>query len=127
MSRLKRMILFSVALGIFLAAGQQSQQPLARSTPSPSPTKEVQVGVPYPHKLFVHCGTLGTTFAGRNWDADPSISEHNPPPGWDENEEPGTMTLISQDRAEFRSSTDGKTVQFKLRPDGSPDPNENCE
>jgi hypothetical protein len=99
-----------------------------RTTPTRRPT-DTEIGVPYPHKLFVHCGVLGTHFAGRDWDASPPLqsSPGNPPQGWDENEEPGTITLESADRATFRSSRGDRTATFVPRPAGSPDPNEGCE
>jgi hypothetical protein len=99
-----------------------------RTPPDGRPT-EIKIGVPYPHKLFVHCGVLGTRFAGRDWDASPPLrgSPGNPPQGWDENLESGTMTLESPDRATFRSSESDRTAGFVPRPAGQPDPNANCD
>ena len=100
----------------------------SKSTPSGN-TTGIKIGVPYPHKLYVHCGVLGTHFAAREWDANPPLrgAPGNPPQGWDENEEPGTMTLEATDRAIFRSSSGNRTATFVPRPEGAPDPNKNCE
>jgi hypothetical protein len=133
-----RRFLFAGAAIIMLATSCNGGDPVATNAiptptltsaplPEPSRADEVEMGVPYIHELFVHCGASGTRFAGRDWDADPPVGDHNPPRGWEENRETGTMTLLSEDRAEFRSATDGRTVQFKPRPPGGPDPNAECE
>jgi hypothetical protein len=102
--------------------GSNTTTPIRRAT-------AIEIGVAYPHRLFVHCGVLGTRFGGRDWNASPPLqsSPGNPPAGWDENEELGTMTLNSPDRATFRSSSGDRIATFVPRPAGSPDPNENCE
>jgi hypothetical protein len=94
-----------------------------------SPPEEAVLGVAYPFRLFVHCGVLGTRFGGRDWDADPPLTDGsgNPPPGWDENTEEGTMTLVAANRAVFRSASGNKVAVFVPRRPGAPDPTANCE
>lgn len=78
----------------------------------------VVVGQDYPYLLPTHCGVANAFIDGRDWDADPPLSAdtNNPPPGWDENAEPGQMRLLSPDRASFRSDKDPALVAlFKAR------------
>jgi len=73
-----------------------------------------------------HCGVLSVTVGDQLWLADPPLGDHNPPPGWDENETRGIFTQTGPRRAEFRSDS-GETATFKLAPAGSDDPNTGCE
>lgn len=73
-----------------------------------------------------HCGVLSVTVEGQLWLADPPFGDHNPPPGWDENETAGVFTQIGPRRAEFRSDS-GEAASFELAPAGSEDPNAGCE
>lgn len=115
------------ALAVLLASCAQAGTP--RTTGTTASPLRFEVGVAYPHKLYVHCGVHGTHFAGRDWDASPPLesSHGNPPVGWDQNEEQGTMTLETPNRARFRSSNGDRTATFIPRPEGSPDRTENCE
>jgi len=59
----------------------------------------------YPFKLFTHCGILGAYFDGRFWRAQPSLTDGsgNPPRGWGNPYEIGTIKLVSREVADFRS------------------------
>lgn len=73
-----------------------------------------------------HCGVLSVTVKDQLWLADPPLGNHNPPPGWDENETAGIFTQIGPGRAEFRSDS-GQIAHFELAPAGSQDPNAGCK
>jgi hypothetical protein len=118
-----------VVVCLLLVGCGDSTQRSSNQASKDSVRTAVNIGVAYPHTLFVHCGVLGTTFAGRDWDADPPLSDGsgNPPQAWAENTEEGTMTLESSERAIFKSKSGDKTATFTPRLANSPDPNENCE
>lgn len=87
----------------------------ATATPAPMPTPAVapeaglaEIGVRYRHNLYTHCGIRYANFDGRRWLADPiltGIGGVNPPPGWGNPSDPGTMELVTRDRAIFLSSS----------------------
>lgn len=72
-----------------------------------------EVGVRYPYRLYTHCGVLGAYFDGRWWRARPPLSDGsgNPPEGWGNPFEDGTLTLLEGDVAEFEAQL-GQTVRF---------------
>jgi hypothetical protein len=75
-------------------------------------------GVAYPFELLTHCGIEYAFFDGRYWLAEPPLDDgaHNPPPGWDNPTQRGSMTLLFEgDRAEFRA---GPRLVARFRPGG---------
>ncbi|WP_229071960.1 hypothetical protein [Actinoplanes sp. DH11] len=70
-----------------------------------------------PFVLRTHCGIVETKFDGRYYEAVPPLSDgqENPPPGWDNPEQSGTMQIISPTEAEFRDAA-GHVVLFRVRP-----------
>jgi len=86
-----------------------------------SPTEEgVRVAVPS------HCGVLSLTVQGRLWLAEPHLGNHNPPPGWDENETMGILLKTGPGRAVFKGDG-GQRASFQRAPRGAEDPNTGCE
>ena len=77
------------------------------------------VGVATPVDLHTHCGVLGLDIAGVWFAADPPLVEEgaHPPPGWDEPDQHGTVTLVSADEAVF---TDDAGHEVRLRSTGEP-------
>ncbi|MFA6299270.1 MAG: hypothetical protein WCS84_16915 [Nocardioides sp.] len=73
-----------------------------------------------------HCGVVSVTVDGQLWLADPPLGDHNPPPGWDENETSGSWVVLGPDRAEFRGDQ-GQRASFRRAAPGTPDPNTGCE
>lgn len=76
--------------------------------------EEAKVGRPYWHLLYTHCGIKGTKFDGRDWVADPELSDGqgNPPPGWDPY---GTITLTEENVAVFETRDGENTAKFRPR------------
>ncbi|MFN2470436.1 MAG: hypothetical protein ABR583_05500 [Gaiellaceae bacterium] len=65
----------------------------------------VEPGARYEFTLYTHCGIEYARFDGRWWLADPPLDDgsHNPPRGWGNPSQPGTMELVAPDRAKFRA------------------------
>lgn len=78
-----------------------------------------ELGKLYPFALYTHCGVRSAYFDGRRWIADPVLSDEsgNPPPGWGNPSERGTMVLVKEDLARF-TSTSGNTAEFRPLPEG---------
>ena len=91
----------------------------SRSTTDTSSTA-IRVAVPS------HCGVLSVHLRGVLWLADPALGDHNPPPGWDENETPGYLTKTGPRTATFLGDG-GQTARFRRAPAGTPDPATGCE
>jgi hypothetical protein len=72
---------------------------------------------PEPYTLYTHCGIDEAMINGRWYEAvHPLTDGHgNPPPGWSNPGQPGTITLTSPTRAIFRDPA-GHRVEFRLRP-----------
>jgi hypothetical protein len=85
------------------------------ATPEPRPTTmpeveggQAQIGVRYSHRLFTHCGIQYTNFDGRKWVADPIVKLFggpDPPYGWKNPYDTGTIELVAKDRALFLSDS----------------------
>lgn len=73
-----------------------------------------------------HCGVVSATVDGRLWLAAPRLGDHNPPPGWDENQTAGFLVELGPGLAEFRGDG-GQRARFRLVPKGTEDPNASCE
>lgn len=78
------------------------------------------------HRVASHCGVVSTTVDGVLWLADPVLGDHNPPPGWDENETSGTFVARDDTEAEFTTDS-GQVARFRRAADGTGDPSRRCE
>ncbi|HEY4855038.1 MAG TPA: hypothetical protein VII22_29975 [Streptosporangiaceae bacterium] len=69
------------------------------------------------YQLYTHCGIDEARIGNRYFEAVKPLSDGqgNPPPGWGNPYQPGTMTLLSPAEAVFRDHA-GHQVQFRLRP-----------
>jgi hypothetical protein len=88
------------------------------TTPArPSPAITAAPGPPQPYQLYTHCGIDEARIGNRYFEAVHPLSDGqgNPPPGWGNPSQQGTMTLLSPAKAVFRDSA-GHQVQFRLRP-----------
>jgi len=91
------------------------------STPpleSTTPRMLVEIGKPNPYTLYTHCGVRNAEFDGRRWIADPILGDNNPPPGWGNPFDKGSMELVAEDRARFTRSA-GLVAEFQPLPEGS--------
>jgi hypothetical protein len=72
------------------------------------------VGVAYPFDLLTHCGVVGADIGGVWFAADPPLLDGpgNPPPGWGNPYQRGTLTLLNAGEALF---ADGAGHQVRLR------------
>ena len=110
------------ALGLVVALSA-----CGHSGPLALPLKEgerAEIGVSYLHELNTHCGIFGTSFDLGRWVANPPLTDEkgvNPPPGWGNPFEEGTMELLSANVAEFRGES-GVVAQFRLRAPSDPVP-----
>ena len=97
--------------------------------PGPPDGPGAVIGVSYPFDLYTHCGVVSARFDGRDWNADPPLLDDygaNPPSGWGNPFDRGTMTLLEPDLAEYRSDA-GQIARFRPRPAGEHDPAAGCE
>jgi hypothetical protein len=85
-----------------------------RPTPRPSSS---------PFDLYTHCGIVEAKIDGRWYAANPPQSDGNanPPAGWGDPYQNGTITFRSSTQAEF-SDAAGHHVLFSLRPDATGPP-----
>ncbi len=83
-----------------------------------TPRISVEIGKPYHHTLYTHCGIRSAEFDGRRWIADPILGGTNPSPGWGNPFDVGSMELVAEDRARFTSSA-GSVAEFQPLPEGS--------
>jgi hypothetical protein len=74
-------------------------------------------GAPFPYTLYTHCGIGEASIGGRWFGAGHPLSDGNgnPPPGWGNPGQPGTIRMLSATTAEFRDSL-GHVVRFHLLP-----------
>ena len=105
--------------------GADSPSSTATPTPGPMPTAErnlperppkgpgVELGKSYRYSLYVHCGIRDAYFDGRQWMANPMLSDGagNPPPGWTRDDGRGTMILVRDDLAIF-TAVSGRKIAF---------------
>ena len=92
-------------LGKYVCAPQKHELPCQAG---------VTQGHPYAYVLPTHCGIREGRFDGRLWKAaDAALGRTgNPPRGWDNPYQRGTMQLTSEQQAEFRSGQ----LQATFRP-----------
>jgi hypothetical protein len=97
--------------------------PKLRSTSCSPPIKELPCGPgaeirkTYAYHLYTHCGIRWAYFNGRWWEASPPLDDGsgNPPRGWGNAFDMGTMELVNESLIRFTSHA-GKTAEFKLLP-----------
>jgi hypothetical protein len=110
----------AVPLAAMLAGCESTPSPAA----PPSPTAAAATTTapkPVPYDLYTHCGIDYTRVGNRYYVATPPLSDGsgNPPPGWGNPYQPGTMTVISPTQAVFTDNA-GHRVVFTLVPSGGP-------
>ena len=65
----------------------------------------IQVGGADRAQLYTHCGINGIMIAGRWWQAERPLNdgEGNPPTGWGNPYQPGTLRLVDEETAVFHA------------------------
>jgi len=99
-----------------LAACGSSPAARSASPGRPSPASAAAAGSPRPYRLYTHCGIDEARISNRYFEAAHPLSDGqgNPPPGWGNPYQQGTMTLLSPTAAVFRDHA-GHRVLFRLR------------
>jgi hypothetical protein len=112
-------VITASVMAVVLAAcgsGPAAQVP----TPARSSTAAAAAaagGSARPYQLYTHCGIDEARIGNRYFEAVHPLSDGsgNPPPGWGNPYQQGTMTLVSASEAVFRDHA-GHQVRFRLRP-----------
>ena len=110
-------LLIAVAAGVALAACDTATAGHRTQPPGSSPLASPTLGSAQPYALSTHCGIGEARIGSRYFEAAHPLSDGqgNPPAGWGNPIQQGTMTLLSPSRAVFRDDA-GHNVQFRLRP-----------
>ena len=101
--------------GMLVLAGCGNAHQAAGNVPTGSPPASMSNAVPY--SLYTHCGIDWARINGRWYQASPPLSDGsgNPPAGWGNPDQQGTIQVISSTEAELTDSA-GHHVRFVLRP-----------
>jgi hypothetical protein len=110
--------------GMLVLAGCGSAHQAAGSASAGGPPASTSPAVPY--SLYTHCGIGWARIDGRWYQASPPLSDGsgNPPAGWGNPDQQGTIQMISGTEAEFTDSA-GQHVRFVLQP-GATGPPQLC-
>jgi hypothetical protein len=110
----------AVPLAAVLAGCESTPSPAAPPSPTTAAARTT-APKPVPYDLYTHCGIDYAQVGNRYYEATPPLSDGsgNPPPGWGNPYQPGTMTVISPTQAVFTDKA-GHRVVFTLVPSGGP-------
>jgi hypothetical protein len=108
----------AAAAGMLILAGCAGAQQAAGGVPVSGSSASTSPAVPY--SLYTHCGIDWARIHGRWYRASPPLSDGsgNPPRGWGNPDQQGTIRMISSTEAVFDDST-GHHVRFILQPDAT--------
>ncbi|HEV2258686.1 MAG TPA: hypothetical protein VGS06_36655 [Streptosporangiaceae bacterium] len=114
------------ALLVMTSAGCASPARTPAGPSRPAHPGGEATSTPLPYTLYTHCGIDEADIGGRWFEADHPLSDGNgnPPPGWGNPDQPGTITILSATTAEFRDNL-GHVVRFHLLV-GATGPNHMC-
>jgi len=120
-SQLGRASLGVAVAAIVLTACASSPAAPVTSPARPSATAAATAAAaaarsPQPYQLYTHCGIDEARIGNRYFEAVHPLTDGqgNPPPGWGNPYQQGTMTQLSPAEAVFRDRA-GHQVQFQLR------------
>ena len=104
-----------VAWALAACASSPAARPASAGRSSPA-AAATAAGSPQPYRLYTHCGIDEARIGDHYFQAAHPLSDGqgNPPPGWGNPYQPGTMTLLSPTTAVFRDHA-GHQVVFRLR------------
>lgn len=125
------LIVTLLALPTACADGPDSSRATAApASPTESDGLQAEAEGTSPNRVRVavpsHCGVLSVTVDGHLWLAAPPLGDHNPPPGWDENETTGVLIKTGPRRAVFKGDG-GQRAFFRRAPLDAENPNAGCE
>jgi hypothetical protein len=123
----RRGALLAAAAGLLLVACGDSAGTGSGATPAPASGgvgPSSGQGAPEPFNLYTHCGVIYTDYQRVTWYADPPLSDGNgnPPPGFGNPIDKGTMQRISTHEADYVSSSGRKVVFRDTLPSGASAP-----
>jgi hypothetical protein len=100
----------AMSWGLVACGSGPATQPAGHVRPSAT------AGSPQRYQLYTHCGINEARIGNRYFEAVHPLSDGqgNPPSGWGNPYQPGTMTLLSPATAVFRDQA-GHQVRFQLR------------
>jgi hypothetical protein len=103
------------AIPWLLLAGACGVEPI-----SPTTEPALKVGESSAYRLYTHCGILSITANGHTYYAQPPLSDGsgNPPPGWGNPFDEGTVKMISEHVIEFHDPA-GHKASFTDTPAGA--------
>jgi hypothetical protein len=101
-------------------AGTPSIQVAPPPTFGPSLPANPKVGVAYPFRLFTHCGIRSMPVGAALWYANPQLGDINPPPGWGNPFDDGTVTFTSSTTAVFSDPRGNRASFVPQIPGGHP-------
>jgi hypothetical protein len=106
-----------IVVALVLAACDTGTAAHVTKPAGPAHTAVTPVGSAQPYRLYTHCGIDEARIGSRYYQAVHPLSDGqgNPPAGWGNPYQQGTMTLLSPSKAVFRDHA-GHHVQFRLRP-----------
>jgi hypothetical protein len=106
----------ALAAGVLAGCGSGPAGQLT-SPARPARAAAMPAGRAQPYQLYTHCGIDEARIGSRYFEAVRPLSDGhgNPPSGWGNPYQPGTMTLVSPVAAVFRDHS-GHRVLFRLRP-----------
>lgn len=102
----------AVAATGLTACASSNKGPIAAVSAAAPPTASAVA-----YSLYTHCGINDANIAGRWFQADTPLFDSsgvNPPNGWDNPYQQGTITMLSATVAQFRDPQ-GHIVRFHLR------------
>ncbi|MDR2986202.1 MAG: hypothetical protein LBV34_15305 [Nocardiopsaceae bacterium] len=110
-------LLIAVAAAVVLAACDTPGGGHRTQPPGPSDKGAVTVGSAQLYVLSTHCGIDEARIGSGYFEAVHPLSDGqgNPPAGWGNPFQRGTMTLLSPSKAVFRDDA-GHRMMFRLRP-----------
>jgi hypothetical protein len=109
-------IVVAVAVAVAVAACGGGTAAQRTKPAGPSRLAAATVGSAQPYQLYTHCGIDEARIGNRYFEALHPLSDGsgNPPTGWGNPYQKGTVTLLSPAKAVFRDDA-GHQVLFRLR------------
>ncbi|MFI5287941.1 MAG: hypothetical protein ACHQ4F_16730 [Candidatus Dormibacteria bacterium] len=106
----------AIVVSVLLVACGGSLNPAKAPGSNPS----LKVGQSTAYNLYIHCGILSVTANGHTYYAEPPLSDGqgNPPPGWGNPYDNGTLKLIDEHTLRF-SDANGPVATFTDTPAGA--------